>query len=82
MVLQSPKSDIIECAFQLQFLKTNNVAEYAATLTGHDLAKAAGASSVILRTDSQVVVGHINGDYKAKGVQMKKYLNLIRRRMN
>ena len=43
------------------------------------MAKAIGASSVILYSDSQVVVGHINGDYEAKGEQMKKYLYLIKR---
>ena len=43
------------------------------------MAKAIGASSVILYSDSQVVVGHINGDYEAKGEQMKKYLFLIKR---
>ena len=43
------------------------------------MAKAIGASSVILYSDSQVVVGHINGDYEAKGEQMKNYLFLIKR---
>ena len=82
VVLQSPKEGIIECAFRLQFSTTNNKAEYEANLIGLDLAKAVGASSVILHSDSQVVVGHINGDYEAKGKQMKKYLDLIRKQMN
>lgn len=67
MVLQSTKRDIIECAIRLQFLTTNNVAKYKAILTRLDLAKAAGALSVVLHSDSQVVVRHINGDYEAKG---------------
>ena len=46
---------------------TNNEAEYEAVLKGLNLAKAAGASSVVIHYDLQVVVGHINGDYKAKG---------------
>ena len=61
---------------------TNNEAEYEAILTGLDLAKVVGALSVVLHSDFQVVVGHINGDYEAKGEQMKKYLYLIRRRAN
>ena len=81
MVLQSPKGDIIECVVLLQFPTTNNEDEYEAILTGLDLAKVAGALSVILYSDSQVVIGHINGDYEAKGVRMKKYLHLIRRQM-
>ena len=67
VVLQSPEGDIIECAVRLQFLTTKNEAEYETILTGFDLAKAIGASSIILHSDSQVVVGHINGDYEAKG---------------
>ena len=47
--------------------ETNNEDEYEAILRGLDLAKAAGALSVILYSDSQVVIGHINGDYEAKG---------------
>ena len=78
VVLHSPERDTIECAVQLQFLTTNNEAEYEAILTGLDLAKAVGALLVFLYNDSQVVIGHINGDYEAKGERMKKYLNLIK----
>ena len=79
VVLQSPERDNLECAIRLQFSMTNNKAEYEAILAGLNLAKAVGASSVVLHSDTQVVIGHINGDYEAKGEQMKKYLDLIRR---
>ena len=78
VVLQSPEGDTIECVVQFQFLTTNNEAEYEAILTGLDLAKAVGALLVFLYNDSQVVIGHIKGDYEAKGERMKKYLNLIK----
>ena len=51
---------------------TNNEAEYEAVLSSLDLAKAAGAKLVVIHCDSQVVVGHINGDYEAKGERMKE----------
>ena len=79
MVLRSPEGDIIECVVRLQFPTTNNEAEYEAILIGLDLAKAVRASSVVLHSNSQVVIGHINGDYEAKGERMKKYLDLIKR---
>ena len=82
MVLQSPKRDIIKCAIRLQFPTTINEAEHETILKGLDLAKAMGASSVILHSNSQVVIGHINGDYEAKGERMKKYLDLIKSRTN
>ena len=61
---------------------TNNEAEYKAILTGLNLAKTVGASLVVLHSNSQVVIGNINGNYEAKGEQMKKYLDLIRRQTN
>ena len=79
MVLRSPEGDIIECIVQPQFPTTNNKAEYEAILIGLDLAKAVRASSVVLHSNSQVVIGHINGDYEAKGERMKKYLDLLKR---
>ena len=71
MILQSPKGDIINCAIRLQFPMTNNEVEYEAILMGLDLAKAVGTLLVVLHSDSQVIIGHINGDYEAKGEQMK-----------
>ena len=82
VVLQSLEGDIIECDVRLQFPMTNDKAKYEVILTGLDLAKVARASSVILHSYSQVVVGHINGDYEAKREQMKKYLNLAKRQMS
>ena len=41
------------------------------------MAKATGATLAIVHCDSQVLVGHIIGDYEAKGEQMKKYLSLV-----
>jgi hypothetical protein len=34
-----------------------------------------GAEYVELRSDSQVIVGHIKGEFKAKGEKMKLYLS-------
>ena len=52
IVLHSPEGDEIECIVHLDFLTTNNEAEYEALVTGLDLAKAAGAVSVIIHCDS------------------------------
>ena len=78
VLLQLPEGDTVECAVHLQFFMINNEAEYEAVLSGLDLAKVAGAESAIIHCDSQVVVGHINGDYEAKGEQMKEYLSMIK----
>ena len=46
---------------------TNNEAKYEVVFTGLDLDEAAEASLVVIHSDSQVIVGHNNEDYEAKG---------------
>ena len=67
VILPSPEGDLVEYAVCFQFSTTNNEVKYEVVLTDLDLAKATGASLVVIYSDSQVIVGHIYGDYKAKG---------------
>ena len=46
-----------------------------------DLAKVARASLVVIYSNSQVIVRHVNGDYEAKGEKMKKYLSMVKSRV-
>ena len=55
MVLHSLERDTIECMVCLDFLITNNEAEYEALIVGLDLAKAAEAENLVVYCDSQVV---------------------------
>ena len=64
---------------RLHYQTTNNEAEYVALLKGLELAKSLGAESVLVQRDSQLVIGQVNGMYKAKEDRMKKYLNKVRR---
>ena len=82
VLLQSPEGDTIECAVRLQFSTTNNEVEYETVLSGLDLAKAARAMSTVIHYDSQVVVGHINDDYEAKGEWMREYLCIVKRKVS
>ena len=70
----SLKGDNIEYMVSLDFPTTNNEAEYKALVVGLDLAKVAGATSVVIHCDSQIVTNQVNGDYECKGERMKKYL--------
>ncbi|MBI2168847.1 MAG: ribonuclease HI family protein [Actinobacteria bacterium] len=45
---------------------TNNVAEYRAVIAGLEAAAEAGARSVELRADSQLVIRHLDGSYRVK----------------
>lgn len=61
---------MIECTVRLQFSTTNNKAEHEVVLAGFNLVKATRASSIVMYSDSQVIVGHVNDDYEAKGEQV------------
>ena len=61
---------------QLKFPVTNNKAEYKAILTGLKVAQALGAKTALLRNDSQLVIGQVNGEFEAKESRMQRYLKL------
>ena len=62
VVLLSPEGDMVECMVRLNFSTTNNEAEYEALVVDLDLAKAAGATSVVIYCDSQVITNQVNED--------------------
>ena len=67
---------------RFDFPTTNNEAEYKALVAGLNLAKAAGAMSVVIYCDSQVIINQVNGDYECKGKRMKRYLDQVRKRVD
>ena len=72
VILLSLEKDTVECMVHLDFPTTNNEVEYEALVAGLDLAKAAGAVSVVIYCNSQVVTNQVNGDYECKGKRMKR----------
>ena len=64
VVILTPEGDKIECMIRLDFLTTNNEAEYEALVAGLNLAKAVGAENMIIHCDSQVITSQVNGDYE------------------
>jgi ribonuclease HI len=78
-VLVAP-SKIKTCyAAKLDFSCTNNIAEYEALLLGLRKLKAMGIRRAILKTDSQVIFGHVDKSSKARDPKLKKYLDTVRR---
>ena len=61
---------------QLKFPVTNNEAKYEAILTGLRIARALGAENIVLKSDSQLVIGQVKGDFEAKKTRMQKYVKL------
>ena len=67
VVLLSPEGDVVKCMVRFNFPTTNNEAKYEALVAGLDLARAAGATSVVIYYDSQVITNQVNGDYECNG---------------
>ena len=76
--LKSPSGDKIEQAIQLSFNASNNESEYEAILAGIELAAAISADKLIIRSDSQLVVGQVNVEYESRDPQMAKYVTLVK----
>ena len=70
-MLVSP-SKVKTCyAARLDFSCKNNIAEYEALLLGLRKLKAMGIRRAILKTDSQVISGHVDKSYKARDRSLK-----------
>uniref|UniRef100_A0A2N9F1B5 Uncharacterized protein n=1 Tax=Fagus sylvatica TaxID=28930 RepID=A0A2N9F1B5_FAGSY len=78
VVLVSPEKDKFEYALQLCFRATNNEAEYEALLAGLKLSKSMGIENLTVKSDSQLIVGQVKGEYEAKEDRMKKYLMVVK----
>jgi hypothetical protein len=78
-VLVAP-SKVRTCyAAKLDFSCTNNIAEYEALLSGLRKLRAMGIRRAILKTDSQVISGHVDKSSKARDSKLEKYLDTVRR---
>ena len=78
LLLQSPTGEQLEQAILLGFPASNNEAEYEAILFGLDLALALSVSRLRIYSDSQLVVRHVQKEYKAKDKRMARYLTKVR----
>jgi ribonuclease HI len=82
IVFKTPEGHLLKHSTQLQYPTTNNEAEYEALLTSLRIAKELGATRLRIRSDSQLIVGQVNGEYEAREDRMTKYLKLTKNAMN
>ena len=66
-MLITPEGEELSSSLTLKFRTTNNEAEYEAVIAGLGMALELGAESVEIQSDSQVIVGHIRGEFEDKG---------------
>ena len=70
LVLISPKKVIVEKSLRLDFLVTNNEAEYEAMLMGIAMVQRMGGKSIKVFSDSRLIVGQVKGEFKLKDERM------------
>jgi ribonuclease HI len=73
VVLIPPEGDVIKYAIQLEFLTTNNIAEYEGLITGHRLAKDLTIRWLFIRGDSQLVAKQVQKEYDCNNEMMARY---------
>ncbi|XP_062176123.1 uncharacterized protein LOC133881194 [Alnus glutinosa] len=77
VILESPQKQKFQYAIKLDFATTNKEVEYEAVLAGLAIAREVGALDVEIRSDSQVVVGQISGEFATQGDRLAKYLEKV-----
>ena len=77
IVLITSKKLIMEKSLRLGFLATNNEAKYETLLAGVAMVKQLGEEAMKLYSDSRLVVGQVNGDFKAQDERMQGYLAMV-----
>ena len=78
VVVITPEKLVMEKSLRLGFLATNNEAEYEALLAGVAMVRQLGGDMVELYSDSRLVVGQVNGEFKARDERMQGYLAKVR----
>jgi ribonuclease HI len=78
VLLRNPEGQEFGFAIKLDFVTTNNEAEYEAVIAGLALSREMGATNVEIRSDSQVVVGQVQGQFETQEDRMARYLDQVR----
>ncbi|XP_057548270.1 uncharacterized protein LOC130826724 [Amaranthus tricolor] len=68
----------MERAVRFEFAASKNEAEYEALLMGLRICYETGAKKLSAFSDSQLIVGQVNGEFEAKDDSMKMYLQQVK----
>jgi ribonuclease HI len=77
VVFLGPNKEKFDYAIKLEFATTNNEAEYEAILSALMIAREMRIPNLGIRSDSQIIIGQISGDFAAQGDRMTKYLDKV-----
>lgn len=77
IILQRPEKLQLEYAIHFSFRTTNNEAEYEALLAGLEVAEEIGVRSLVIFTDSQLVVSQVKGTFEVNEQKLLDYKELV-----
>lgn len=77
VVLISPTLQVVTLSYKLQFVTTNNTAEYEAFILGMKAAKDMGDEQLSVFGDSKLVIQQARGVYQVKNSKLKNYRNEV-----
>ena len=80
--LRSPSRDKIELAIRLGFGASNNESEYETIIAGLELATTLSVDNLLIRNDSQLVVGQVNEEFESRDPRMVKYVSWVKQHLS
>ena len=78
LVLISLEKVIIEKSLRLDFLATNNEAEYEVLLIGMTMVQRMGGKSIQVFLGLRLIVGQVKREFEAKDERMQGYLSQVK----
>ena len=78
LVLITLEELVVEKSLRLDFLATNNEAEYETMLEGKPMIHRIGGKSVTMFSDSRLVVSQVKGELEARDDKMRGYLTQVK----
>ena len=78
LMLVSPENHRISSALRFAFKASNNEAEYEALLAGLRLARELQVDSLIICSDSKLLVSQVLGEFQARDDRMAAYLEKVK----
>ena len=77
VILKDPDGTVVEEIFGYLGTSTNNRAEYAALLTGVELARRHKCTHLISHSDSELIVRQLQGAYKIKDKTLRQWAERV-----
>ena len=73
-MLERPSNLVLQYLLCFNFQTSNNQAEYEILISGMKLSKEVGITHLLVRTNSQLVVGQVGGEFQTKDPTFLKYI--------